>query len=77
MSACIESLTDEYTSSLATMADSDNDDEVVGRLISDHDWTVEGARALVSLARRYGSFILLNATALALSLQIEDGEAGL
>jgi hypothetical protein len=39
-----------------------------------HDWTDCGARAIVSLANEYGSFMLRNALALAVVLDKEDGD---
>lgn len=42
-----------------------------------HGWTPAGAGAIITLAQEYGSFILANAYALALTLKIEDGESGL
>jgi hypothetical protein len=38
-----------------------------------HDWTEQGAHAIVSLANDYGSFMLRNALALAIVLEKEDG----
>lgn len=46
-------------------------------LVNEHEWTEKGAACLVQLVRQYGSFILGNAYALALVLEIEDGELGL
>lgn len=46
------------------------------RLADDLDWTEEGATAVVSLARDYGSFMLRNAAAFALACNQEDGESG-
>jgi len=46
-------------------------------LASDADWTSEGAEILVVVARRYGTFLLRNALALAFALGVEDGDAGL
>ena len=43
-------------------------------LINDSEWTHRGAAELIGLVRDYGSFILRNAAALALALEIEDGE---
>jgi len=40
------------------------------------DWTQDGAEQVASLARNYGAFVLRNALALAISLEIEDGEFG-
>ncbi len=50
---------------------------VARRLESDCDWTARGASELVSLVQDYGSFVLRNAAALALVLEIEDGAKGL
>lgn len=50
------------------------------RLICDlrnrHDWTDDGARALVTLANDYGAFMLRNALAVAVALGKEDGDLG-
>jgi hypothetical protein len=51
--------------------------EVQDRLRADADWTEKGAGQISRLARRYGSFVLRNALALAIVLNIEDGELGL
>ncbi len=51
-------------------------DDIVNKLVKNHDWTEEGARILVDLAVRHGSFVLRNALALALALDIEDGSDG-
>ena len=45
-------------------------------LVKDHEWTQEGAATLVELIRTYGSFVLSNAYALALTTGIEDGKSG-
>jgi hypothetical protein len=47
------------------------------KLQNEMDWTQEGASHIAALARDYGSFVLRNATALAISLGIEDGDLGL
>lgn len=46
-------------------------------LSDDAAWTPRGATAVLSLAREYGSFVLLNALAMAVALGIEDGQTGL
>ena len=46
-------------------------------LSHDAEWTPRGAEAVLLLARKYGSFILRNALAIAVALGIEDGEAAL
>ncbi len=40
------------------------------------EWTPEAAEHLVLLAKAYGSFMLRNALAISLALDIEDGELG-
>ncbi len=45
-------------------------------LAQDHDWTEQGARAIIDLANNYGSFMLKNALALSIALGREDGELG-
>lgn len=47
------------------------------KLIQDCEWTPEGAQVLTTLVRQYGSFVLKNALALSVALNIEDGELGL
>ncbi len=49
---------------------------LVESLSSAHDWTDEGARAIVSLANEYGAFMLRNALAIAIVLGKEDGDLG-
>ena len=56
-------------------------DEIDGQrladlLVTEAAWTEPGAQLLIQLATYNGSFILRNATALALALGIEDGEGG-
>ena len=45
-------------------------------LAQDHDWSDEGARAIIDLANDYGSFMLENALALSIALEKEDGDLG-
>jgi len=52
-------------------------DHIARELCRSHDWTDSAARAVVSLANNYGSFILRNALALAIVLKKEDGDLGL
>ena len=51
-----------------------NREHLTRALCKDHDWTDGGARAIVSLANEYGSFMLRNALALAVVLDKEDGD---
>jgi hypothetical protein len=45
-------------------------------LMHEGEWTSEAASHLLYLARAYGSFMLRNALAISLALDIEDGELG-
>lgn len=45
-------------------------------LIKMGEWTPEAADALIGLAQDYGAFMLRNALALAVALNIEDGSLG-
>lgn len=51
-------------------------DGFIRNLSSSHDWSQDGARAIVSLANEYGVFILRNALALAIAFGKEDGDIG-
>lgn len=51
-------------------------ERLVRDLSHSHDWTEGGARAIVSLASQYGTFMLRNALALAVVLDKEDGDGG-
>jgi hypothetical protein len=48
-------------------------DRIVSNLSKGHDWTRQGAHAIVRLADEYGAFMLRNALALAIVLGKEDG----
>jgi hypothetical protein len=50
---------------------------LVQHLSQAHDWTEEGAQVIVTLANKYGAFMLRNALAVALALGKEDGDLGL
>lgn len=51
-------------------------ESLVHDLSREHDWTEQGARAIVALANDYGVFVLRNALALAIALDKEDGDLG-
>lgn len=72
-----DSLLAEYDTIIAEVGEDATDDQVVAALVRDADWTEQGAREVLHLARQYGTSILRNALALASAMQIEDGEAGL
>ena len=81
--ANVEMLQAEYESLLHGIAhtgpcQTDFDWEtVVRRLEQDAEWTSCGAQHVVWLVRQYGAFVLRNALAVALALDVEDGETGL
>ena len=56
--------------------DTENMDLVETKLIRNGDWTPRAAEHLLQLARNYGSFMLRNALAISLALEIEDGDLG-
>lgn len=51
-------------------------ESVEAALIREADWTADAAQHLVQLAHDYGSFMLRNAAAISIALDIEDGELG-
>ena len=51
-------------------------EEMVELLVNKEEWSPRAAEHLCNLASGYGSFMLRNALALSLALQIEDGELG-
>ncbi len=67
----------EYEAIIADLGTDATDEQIVGALVVRADWTAEGARAVVMLARQYGVFVLRNALALANAMGIEDGDTGL
>lgn len=74
---CVPSFVDEYKVLVESLLSDADDKSLIGRLITDSEWTEQGATTLVMLARQYGTFVLANALALAEALEIEDGDAGL
>lgn len=73
----IEHLADEYRTMMERIESPVDDAQIRALLIREADWTSNGAAVVLMLAKRYGSFVLANALALAEALQIEDGEAGI
>jgi len=76
----MESVVGEYKAMLAGMDAYDGSSVAAKRitlaLSEQHDWSHAAAAALVALARDYGTFMLRNALALAVALEIEDGALG-
>ena len=50
--------------------------EAIARLIADHDWSREAASEILTLARTKGAFLLRNALALSIVMDVEDGDQG-
>lgn len=73
----VQRLCEDYTTVLCGDDVVRRDSELSRCLIKDCDWTPEGAATIIGLAKAYGSSILRNALALAIVLDIEDGEVGL
>ena len=76
----IDSLSNEYRSILFHETDDSRatyQREVLeDALVKDGDWSPMAAEHLLTLASQYGSFMLRNALAVSLALEIEDGELG-
>lgn len=70
-------LLSEYKSIIANLGEDASDEAIVAALVHEADWTEQGAREVLHLARQCGTSILRNALALASAMEIEDGEAGL
>ena len=51
-------------------------DSLEETLMDEAEWTAEAAEHLLRLATQYGSFMLRNALAISLALDIEDGDLG-
>jgi hypothetical protein len=56
--------------------DRDASDSFESVLTHEAEWTPEAAACLLQLARGYGAFMLRNALAISLALDVEDGELG-
>ena len=67
----------EYETLMAELPSTPTDEQIVGTLVANADWTERGAREVLQLARRYGTSILRNALALAEAMGIEDGDSRL
>jgi hypothetical protein len=72
-----DTLLAEYETIITDLGAEATDEQIVRSLVQRGDWTEQGAREVLQLARRYGTSILRNALALAASMKIEDGNAGL
>lgn len=72
-----DTLLAEYEGLIAKTGEDATDEEIIAALTERQDWTDKGARAILTLARTYGTAILRNALALASAMNIEDGAGGL
>jgi len=71
----VAGLVDDYRSLFEDVND-DSSESIEGVLTREAEWKPEAAAHLLELARAYGSFMLRNALAISLALDIEDGELG-
>ena len=71
----VSGLVEEYQT-LFSDVDTDSQESLETVLVRDADWTPEAAEHLLRLARDYASFMLRNALAISLALDVEDGELG-
>lgn len=75
----VTALVDEYRSFFEQAAQSHPNtlpQELEKLLVRDSEWTPIAAEHLLRLANDYGAFMLRNALALSLVLEIENGELG-
>jgi len=67
----VGSLVEEYR---VILENADSPDSLEGALIREGDWSPQAATHLLKLSKLYGSFMLRNALAISLVLEVEDGE---
>lgn len=68
-------LVEEYRSALDGI-DVGDSESLARALQKTGDWTPDASEHLVALAVNYGAFMLRNALALSIALEIEDGDLG-
>ncbi len=73
MQVALEGLFEEYASVVEDCGIRARDAGLISALVERCDWTPAGAKVVLMLARRYGTFVLQNALGLAEALGIEDG----
>ena len=69
-------LLSKITEDAAAKPGKEHVDILCDRLIAESEWTPRAAQHLARLARDYGTFMLRNALALAVAMEIEDGRLG-
>lgn len=68
-------LRDEYSGILAEIPKTTDDAALAKILAENAEWTSNGARVVVRLARQYGTSVLRSALAVADAMGIEDGDS--
>lgn len=71
-----DTLLAEYQTIVDDLGMDTTDEQIHCALVERGDWTDDGARTVVALAREHGVFVLRNALALAVAEGIEDGTSG-
>ena len=71
----ISSLADEYRSLFRGIC-IESKEKLTDLLVQEGDWSIQAASHLLQLTQQYGSFMLRNALAISLALEIEDGDLG-
>jgi hypothetical protein len=66
---------DQTTKRAATNISNDSN-KIKELLVAEGNWTPQAADHLIRLSKDYGSFMLRNALALSLALEIDDGAFG-
>jgi hypothetical protein len=71
----VKTLAEEYISLIESLTDKSNE-SLINALAKQGDWTEQAASHLLQLVNDYGLFMLRNALALSLAINVEDGELG-
>jgi hypothetical protein len=71
----VKTLVEEYRI-LVENSNNKSYESLMNALVQNGDWSQQAAIHLLQLARGYGSFMLRNALALSLAMNMEDGELG-
>jgi hypothetical protein len=75
-SSNVSALVSEYRTLFDVSADT-SDQRLQAILVREGDWSPLASEHILKLARDYGSFVLRNALAVSLALDIEDGALGI
>lgn len=73
----LASLVDSYKDLDIRDEDGNLDYDRIRTDLQAHAWTPEGAAELVHLVQEFGFFVLRNAAALAIALNVQDGDRGM